>query len=75
MSSYSRLMAVIDPSNYDDSADNDAATSALNALEECATKAQAILDSMKNSDNPAIGGPLEVAVSPEPAAGPRQGGA
>ncbi len=63
MSSYSRLMAVIDPSNYDDSADNDAATSALNALEECATKAQAILDSMKNSDNPAIGGPLEVAVS------------
>ena len=63
MSSYSDLMAVIDPSNYDDSEDEIAAQNAMTALDNCATWAQNIVDSLHNDYEPAITGALQSAVS------------
>lgn len=63
MSSYSDLMAVIDPSNYDDSEDEIAAQNAMTALDNCATWAQNIVDSLQNGYEPAITGALQSAVS------------
>lgn len=63
MSSYSDLMAVIDPSNYDDSEDEIAAQNAMTALDNCATWAQNIVDSLRNGYEPAITGALQSAVS------------
>lgn len=63
MSSYSDLMAVIDPSNYDDSEDEIVAQNAMTALDNCATWAQNIVDSLQNDYEPAITGALQSAVS------------